>query len=81
MLPPARSKLLRTDSTLTGSSSNANYCTVDGRWTVTGTDFVGTGRDCDGVVVTLTAPASPRLLDGTWTATSGKTGTFAVANE
>jgi len=48
---------------------------------VTGTDIVGTGRDCDGVVVTLTAPASPRFPDGTWTATSGKTGTFAVAKE
>lgn len=34
-----------------------------------------------GVVVTLTASASPRVLDGTWTATSGRTGTFAVAKE
>ena len=48
---------------------------------MTGTDIVGTGRDSDGVVVTLTAPASPRFLDGTWAAASGKTGTFAVAKE
>jgi len=48
---------------------------------VTGTDIVGTGRDSDGVVVTLTAPASPRFLDGTRAAASGKTGTFAVAKE
>jgi len=48
---------------------------------VTGTDFVGTGHDSDGVVVTLTAPASPRFPDGTWAAASGKTGTFAVAKE
>ena len=34
-----------------------------------------------GVVVTLTALASPRFPDGTWTATSGKTGTFAVVKE
>jgi hypothetical protein len=64
-----------------GVLEQRKHSTVDGRWTVTGADSLGTGRDCDGVVVTLTAPASPRFPDGTWTATSGKTGTFAVAKE
>lgn len=38
-----------------------------------------TGRDRDNVLITFTAPLSSVILAGTWTASSGKTGTFTMA--
>ena len=57
------------------------YCAVDGTWGVSGTDFSARGHDCTGTRVTLVAPASSTNLTGTWSATSGRSGTFSVTKQ
>jgi hypothetical protein len=54
------------------------YCRVDGSWGVSGTQFSASGGDCTGTVVTKVAPASSANLTGTWSASSGRSGTFSV---
>lgn len=73
--------ILKADSTMSGEASNPLYCKVVGTWTVSGGKYISTGRDCDGVVVTSTAPFNKLRLVGTWTASSGKTGTFNIGKE
>lgn len=60
----------------TGGSSN--YCAISGQWGVDVGQFTARGADCTGTVVTLRAPSSNTRLAGTWTATSGRSGTFDV---
>jgi hypothetical protein len=60
----------------TGGSSN--YCAVSGDWGVAAGQFTARGSDCTGTIVTFSAPASPTRLSGTWSATSGRSGTFAI---
>jgi hypothetical protein len=60
----------------TGGSSN--YCAVGGDWGVAAGQFTARGSDCTGTIVTFSAPSSPTRLLGTWSATSGRTGTFAL---
>ena len=71
---------LRADSTFHVQSDNTNYCPVDqgATWRVTGPQFTATGRDCNNITVNFTASISEKLLNGTWSATSGKVGTFRV---
>lgn len=71
--------ILKADSTFSGSADNANYCAVTGSWTVSGAQYGATARDCDGIIITFTAPLSKTRLTGTWTATSGRTGNFTMA--
>ncbi|GLC25734.1 hypothetical protein [Roseisolibacter agri] len=74
--------VLRADSTLTAKATNPLYCDLsDTRWRVTGTQFTANGRDCDGVVVTFAAPVGTVRLTGTWTASSGRAGTFTIAKQ
>ena len=63
----------------TGGSSN--YCAVSGDWGVAAGQFTARGRDCTSTVVTFTAPASPTTMSGTWTASSGRSGAFAVTKQ
>jgi hypothetical protein len=78
--PGSFSLVLRADSTMSGSSNNTNYCPLVGAtWTVASGQFIGTGRDCNSIVVTLTAPIAVLRLNGTWSASSGRSGTFTVA--
>jgi hypothetical protein len=60
----------------TGGSSN--YCAISGDWGVGAGQFTARGSDCTGTVVTLRAPSSNTRLSGTWSATSGRSGTFDV---
>jgi hypothetical protein len=74
--------VLRADSTFTTASDNPLYCSMlNTRWTVSGSQFTATGRDCTGTGITLTAPVASLRLNGTWTATSGRGGTFNVGKE
>jgi len=43
--------------------------------------FTATGRDCNGIIVTFVAPVASLRLTGTWTASSGRGGTFTVAKQ
>lgn len=60
----------------TGGSSN--YCAISGDWGVGASQFTARGSDCTGTVVTFRAPSSNTRLTGTWSATSGRSGTFDV---
>lgn len=60
----------------TGGSSN--YCAVSGNWGVAAGQFTARGSDCTGTIVTFSAPSSSTRLSGTWSATSGRSGSFAV---
>ena len=72
---------LNADSTMSLEATNPLYCKVVGTWTVAGGKYTSTGRDCDNVLVTWTAPFNKVRLVGTWTASSGKVGTFNVGKE
>lgn len=63
----------------TGGSSN--YCAVNGDWGVSSGQFTARGPDCSGTIVTFAAPLSTTRLSGTWTASSGRNGTFAVTKQ
>lgn len=72
---------LKSDSTIVATAENPLYCTVTGRWTVSGGKYASTGRDCDNIAVTFNAPLDKLRLTGTWTASSGRSGTFTVAKQ
>jgi predicted small lipoprotein YifL len=63
----------------TGGSSN--YCPVFGNWGVASGQFNGRGDDCTGTVVTFFAPSSATTMTGTWTASSGRSGTFTITKQ
>jgi hypothetical protein len=63
------------------TSGSGNYCAFTGSWGVTAGQFTTGGPDCTGTVVTLTAPVSGTTLSGTWSASSGRSGTFTCAKE
>ena len=70
---------LKADSTMGAKSNNTNYCPLaTATWRVTGPQFTATGSDCNNITVTFTASISEKLLNGTWSASSGKVGTFRV---
>jgi hypothetical protein len=63
----------------TGSMSAAgsgNYCSSAGDWGVSAGQVGITARDCTGTVLTFRAPVSSTRLTGTWSASSGRSGTF-----
>ena len=63
----------------TGGSTN--YCAVSGNWGVASSQFTARGPDCTGTIVTFTAPSSATNMIGTWTASSGRAGSFAVTKQ
>jgi hypothetical protein len=76
--------VLRADSTFTTESDNPLYCSLNNtKWTVSPPprQFTATGRDCTGTGITLVAGVAPLRLNGTWTASSGRAGTFTVGKE
>ena len=80
--PSRLTLVLLADSTFTGVADNPLYCSLTNTaWTVSGAQFTATGRDCDGIIVTFKAPVAPLRLNGTWTATSGRGGTFTVGKQ
>ena len=75
--------VLKADSTFTGESDNPLYCSLNNAtWSVKGTQFSAGGIDCTGTSVKFAAPVptTPRLT-GTWTASSGRAGTFTLAKK
>jgi hypothetical protein len=70
---------LKADSTLTTKAENPSYCAASGSWTVKGAEWRAEGRDCTNTFLTFTAPLSSTRLAGSWTASSGRAGTFTVA--
>jgi hypothetical protein len=82
--------VLNSDSTLTadtdyqGSSGGVYREHLEGVWTVSGSQFTGTGYgDNGGLVVTFLAGLSrPTLrLSGTWSASNGSHGTFDTVKQ
>ena len=74
--------VLRADSTFTSTSDNPLYCSLNNTaWTVSSGNFSANGRDCTGTSVTFNAPVAPLRLNGTWTASSGRKGTFTVGRQ
>ena len=68
----------------TGSMSaggSGNYCSSTGGWGVSAGQLGATARDCSGTVLTFSAPASSTRLTGTWSASSGRGGTFDCTKE
>jgi hypothetical protein len=63
----------------TGGSSN--YCAVSGDWGVASGQFTGRGSDCTGTIVSFSARSSNTTMSGTWTATSGRSGTLSVTKQ
>ena len=63
----------------TGGSSN--YCAMFGNWGVASGQFSGRGDDCTRTVVTFVAPSSGTTMTGTWTASSGRSGTFTITKQ
>ena len=63
----------------TGGSSN--YCAVSGSWGVASGQFTGRGDDCTRTVITFFAPSSGATMTGTWTASSGRSGTFTITKQ
>lgn len=74
---------LNADSTFTGEAENPAYCgKVNGTWTVSGGQYTATGHDtCFGVIVTSVAPVASLRLTGTWSSSTGWSGTFTVAKQ
>jgi hypothetical protein len=66
-------------TTNTGGSSN--YCAMSGNWGVTSGQFTARGSDCTGTVVTFTSPSAGTAMSGTWSASSGRSGTFNVTKQ
>ena len=58
------------------SQGSGNYCGVAGNWGVSEGEFMATGPDCTGTIVTFRAPASGSVMSGQWTASSGRSGVF-----
>lgn len=80
--PSGITLVLKADSTFTGKATNPLYCDLlDTRWRVSGTHFTASGRDCGNTLVAFAAPVGPVRLTGTWTASSGRAGTFTVAKQ
>jgi hypothetical protein len=64
------------------TSGSGNYCAFTGTWGVTSGQFKTGGPDCTGTIVQLTAPVlSNTSLSGTWSASSGRSGTFTCTKE
>jgi hypothetical protein len=74
--------VLAADSTTTAESpDDPADCRLTGTWTVSGTEFRATGRDCFGVPVTNVAPTGSTRMTGLWTAGTGASGTFTVTEQ
>jgi hypothetical protein len=67
----------------TGVAGSLFACAVAGTWQITGTDLATTAQEvaCNGTVITSKAPLSTTRLVGTWTASSGATGTFSYTKK
>jgi hypothetical protein len=72
---------LKADSSLTMEAEKPEYCKVSGTWSVSSVGFTSTGRDCTGTIVSTLAPVNGLRLTGTWSASSGRSGTFTVAKQ
>jgi len=73
---------LNADSTMSLTSDNEHYCRMDGTWTVAGAVFTASGRDCAGLLITLTGSGTRNVrLTGTWTRSNGMTGSFDVTRD
>jgi hypothetical protein len=73
--------LLNADSTMSGEAVSSLYGKVSGTWTTSPSQIRMTFRDRDGVIITSVAPFDKRRMLGTWSASSGKVGTFNVSKE
>jgi hypothetical protein len=78
--PGALAMTLLADGSIRTSGSGS-YCGFTGNWGVTSGQFRAGGPDCTGTVVTFMAPVSTTALSGTWSASSGRSGTFTCTRE
>jgi hypothetical protein len=73
---------LDANGTLTAETDSEVLCPLEGTWSVAGKNFSATVQDeCDGTGITMRAPASKTVLNGTWTASSGNSGTFRITKQ
>ena len=71
---------LSANGALTAPASSRLYCRLEGRWGTSDGDFIARGRDCDGTIVTFVASVASERITGTWSASSGNSGTFSLAS-
>lgn len=64
-----------------GTEGSGSYCPVTGDWGVSEGQFTLRGSDCSGTIVTFKAPVSSTRLAGSWTASSGRSGTFECTKQ
>ncbi len=70
---------LRIDGKMAAEGSTTLYCPIDGTWHVKSDKFIARGNDdCDGTLVTFTAPVAERKLVGNWSGSTGNSGKFEV---
>lgn len=55
------------------------YCAVSGTWSFAASRVTATARDCDGIVITFGGDLTGSRVNGDWSATSGKVGTFTMS--
>ena len=74
---------IKDSGTISGSGpANSFYCPFSGKWGVKNTKFNVKGTDsCDGTTITMTAKMSGSVLDGSWKASSGNSGTFNIQKQ
>lgn len=73
---------LEKTGSISSESATGLYCTFKGTWEVLGKNFEASGEDdCNGSIISFTAPNSSTSLIGTWGAANGDSGTFSVNKE
>jgi hypothetical protein len=73
---------LNEDGTVSAEGSTELYCPIVGTWEVLANKFQIKGKDdCDGTSVSMNAPYSKLRLAGSWSASSGNSGSFVVQKQ
>lgn len=60
----------------------SKYCPVAGEWCISTSKskFFAEGKDCDNITIRFGSPSNLHLI-GTWTASSGREGTFDITKQ
>jgi hypothetical protein len=71
--------VLAADSTMSVAAVGAsNYCPAAGTWSFKDGQYTSTARDCTNTLINATGALSNARITGTWTANSGRTGSFTM---
>ncbi len=74
---------IKDNGTMTSAGpSDSPYCPYSGKWGVKNGQFKSEGTDsCFGSKITMTAVLSGNMLDGSWVASSGNSGSFTIQKQ